>query len=105
MTTAGYGIEESLRVYGTRGPVSITATTAHESTAPTECVGCHGAKGAPIAGDVHITAAKPGAAIVTLTLCQECGRDLANVVGFLCIRDGGWSKLEPRMRRGARRPR
>jgi ribosomal protein S27E len=34
-----------------------------------------------------------------IVLCEECGRDLANAVGFLCLRDGGWSKLEPRKRK------
>jgi hypothetical protein len=37
--------------------------------------------------------------VVTLVLCEECGRDLANAVGFMCIRDGGWNKLQPRSRR------
>ena len=36
-----------------------------------------------------------------LILCEECGRDAANAIGFLCLRDGGWSKLEPRKRRRA----
>jgi len=39
---------------------------------------------------------------VKLTLCEECARDLANAVGFFCLRDGGWSKLEPRKRRAKR---
>jgi hypothetical protein len=39
---------------------------------------------------------------VQIVLCEECGRDAANAIGFLCLRDGGWSKLEPRKRRAAR---
>lgn len=35
---------------------------------------------------------------VNLVLCEECGRDAANAIGFLCVRDGGWSKIEPRKR-------
>ncbi len=57
------------------------------------CEGCMGNKGQPLAALVFV-----GTATV-FTLCQECGRDLANAVGFMCIRDGGWSKLEPRKRR------
>ena len=33
---------------------------------------------------------------IEIALCQECGRDAANAIGFMCVRDGGWSKLEPR---------
>jgi hypothetical protein len=33
---------------------------------------------------------------VRIVLCEECGRDAANAIGFMCVRDGGWSKLEPR---------
>lgn len=36
--------------------------------------------------------------VVSFTLCEECARDFANVVGFFCVREGGWSKLEPRKR-------
>ena len=36
---------------------------------------------------------------VTIALCEVCGRDLANAVGYMCIRDGGWSKLEPRKKK------
>jgi len=60
------------------------------------CTGCGGEKKAPIATIVHI-----GRGGVRITLCQECGRDAANAIGFMCIREGGWSKLEPRKRKAA----
>lgn len=63
------------------------------------CTGCHGEKKAPIATIVHISHRGGG---VQLTLCQECARDAANAIGFFCIRDGGWSKLEPRKRKTAK---
>lgn len=73
----------------------ITATANREDD-PTACTGCKGEKKAPLAARVDI------GEHVTIALCEECGRDLANAVGFMCIRDGGWSKLEPRKkRRGA----
>ena len=31
-------------------------------------------------------------------VCEECGRDATNAIGFMCARDGGWSKLESRKR-------
>jgi hypothetical protein len=40
--------------------------------------------------------------VTKLVLCQECGRDAANAIGFMCVGEGGWSKLEPRKRRAAR---
>lgn len=60
------------------------------------CAGCRGSKGAPIAGIISV------GDDITFPICQECGRDLANAVGFMCVREGGWSKLEPRKRRGAK---
>jgi hypothetical protein len=39
---------------------------------------------------------------IEFALCEECGRDAANAIGFMCIRDGGWSKLEPRKRKVVR---
>ena len=59
------------------------------------CAGCHGSKGAPIATILSIYHGDVG---VTVALCEECGRDAANAIGFMCIRDGGWSKLEARKR-------
>lgn len=41
--------------------------------------------------------------VVSFVLCEECARDLANVVGAFCLRNGGWSRLEPRKRK-PRRP-
>jgi hypothetical protein len=64
---------------------------------PDRCAGCAGKKQAPIAAVLSIYSAVEFHSIgSTLALCEECGRDLANAVGFMCIRDGGWSKLEPR---------
>ena len=60
------------------------------------CSACGGTKGAPIATILSIYHRELG---VTLALCEECGRDTANAVGFMCVRDGGWSKLEPRKRK------
>ena len=65
---------------------------------PRDCAGCGGDKGAPIAGVVSILRARSGLGI-SIALCEECGRDVANAIGFLCIRDGGWSKIEPRKRK------
>lgn len=62
-----------------------------------DCAGCGGTKQAPIAGIVSIL--RESGVGISIALCHECGRDLANAVGFLCIRDGGWSKLEPRRRK------
>jgi hypothetical protein len=63
---------------------------------PACCSGCGGAKEVPIATILSIYHRDLG---VTLALCEVCARDLANAVGFFCIRDGGWSKLEPRKRK------
>jgi hypothetical protein len=74
----------------------ITALSpASDPVTPASCAGCGGKKEAPIATIVAIYHLSLG---VTLALCEVCGRDLANAVGFMCIRDGGWSKLEPRKR-------
>ncbi len=63
------------------------------------CAGCAGAKKAPIATVLSIYNEVGVQGIgTTIALCEECGRDVANAVGFMCIRDGGWSKLEPRKR-------
>ncbi len=64
------------------------------------CAGCHGTKGAPIATLLSIYHEDVG---VSIALCQECGRDAANAVGFMCIRDGSWSKLEPRKKKPPQR--
>lgn len=69
----------------------ITALTPEDAGAI--CTGCHGQKKAPIAAIVVVAHGDDG---VELTLCEECGRDLANAVGFMCIKDGGWSKIVPR---------
>lgn len=71
----------------------LEATAASHDDDARECTGCKGAKGAPLAARVHI-----GNDGVNIVLCEECGRDLANAIGFMCVRDG-WSKLEPRKRR------
>lgn len=66
----------------------------------TDCAGCAGTKGAPIAVILSISHRDLG---VSLALCEVCGRDTANAVGFMCVRDGGWSKLEPRRAASLRR--
>jgi hypothetical protein len=78
----------------------ITELPRAEQT-PKDCTGCGGAKGAPLASVVHVFRDHEDAGVL-MVLCEECGRDLANAVGFMCIKDGGWSKLEPRKRKAAR---
>ena len=63
---------------------------------PSICMGCGGTKDAPIATIVGIYHRDLG---ITLALCEVCGRDAANAIGFMCICDGGWSKLEQRKRK------
>lgn len=63
------------------------------------CAGCGGTKDAPIATIFSIYHHSIG---VTIALCEVCGRDAANAIGFMCIREGGWSKLEPRKRKPKR---
>ena len=74
----------------------IEARTPIGDKQPALCSGCGGTKEAPIAAILLIYHRDLG---VTIALCEECGRDTANAVGFMCIRDGGWSKLEPRKRK------
>lgn len=76
--------------------MSVSASTAKLPSS--SCAACRGKKGAPIAGTLCF------GEYVPFAFCEECGRDVANAVGFLCIRDGGWSKLEPRKRRAPRSP-
>jgi hypothetical protein len=83
--------------------VSVEARTIvpGNSAEPHDCAGCGGEKEAPLAGVVSIY--RPhGALGFSFVLCEECGRDAANAIGFLCIRDGGWSKIEPRKKKAAR---
>jgi hypothetical protein len=74
----------------------ILATSPGADYEATDCVGCGGTKKAPLACVVSIGHGDKG---ITLAICEECGRDTANAIGFMCIRDGGWSKLEPRKRK------
>lgn len=69
---------------------------AGDTVGPADCSGCGGDKGAPLAGVFSIWRNGLDAVSISITLCEECGRDAANAIGYLCIRDGGWSKLEPR---------
>jgi hypothetical protein len=73
----------------------ISANAPGNSTS--KCDGCKGEKAAPLSVIVNLSAGD-----VDFVLCEECGRDLANAVGFFCVRDGGWSKLEPRKRKASR---
>ena len=60
---------------------------------PGSCAACHGSKNAPIACSLTFGEEGP------FCLCEICARDLSNAVGFFCVRNGGWSKLEPRKRK------
>jgi rRNA maturation protein Nop10 len=81
----------------------IDARTPIGDVPPENCAGCGGTKKAPIAGIFSIYRDAGHLNLgVTLALCEECGRDAANAIGFMCLRDGGWSKLEPRKKRIAR---
>jgi hypothetical protein len=74
----------------------IEARSAEHNTAVglSDCAGCGGSKQAPI---VCLFSVSRGDGLgMTIALCQECGRDAANAIGFMCTREGGWSKLEPR---------
>lgn len=74
--------------------IEARAPIGHEQ--PQICAACGGTKGAPIAVVLAFYHHSIGS---TIALCEECGRDAANAVGFMCVRDGGWSKLEPRKRK------
>lgn len=78
------------------GALVIEAHAPIGDKQPHSCVGCGGTKQAPIATILSIYHQSLG---ITIALCEVCGRDAANAVGFMCIRDGGWSKLEPRKRK------
>lgn len=83
--------------------MSVTAETPEAGRTPKDCTGCGGSKGAPLASVVHVGHVRVDADVsVSMALCEECGRDLANAVAFMCIKDGGWSKLEPKKRKVAR---
>ncbi len=75
--------------------------TPERGCAPKDCTGCGGEKGAPIAAIVYVGTDR---VVPATELCEECGRDAANAIGFMCVRDGGWSKLEPRKRKSPRVP-
>lgn len=76
--------------------IAARAPIGYEREEKQSCAGCGGTKGAPIATFLSIYHCDIGS---TLAFCEECGRDVANAVGFMCVRDGGWSKLEPRKRK------
>lgn len=81
-------------------PITVTnPETAEDIADDPACTGCRGTKGAPLAAVVDIGEGKHAKRIL---LCQECGRDAANAIGFMCVRDGGWSKLEPRKRKATK---
>ena len=70
----------------------------HNRIGQSDCAGCNGSKQAPLATIVSIWR-EPSGLGLTIALCEECGRDAANAIGFMCVRDGGWSKIEPRKRK------
>ena len=80
--------------------VAVAASSRNHS--PQDCTGCGGVKAAPLAAVVYVGRSDTNE--TKLVLCEECGRDLANAVGFMCIRDGGWSKLEPRKKSPKKSP-
>jgi hypothetical protein len=81
--------------------MSVTAVTPgdDERECVEKCVGCKGSKGALIAAIVSIGNTSD---YHWMYICEACGRDIANAIGAMCLRDGGWSKLEPRKRRRSR---
>jgi hypothetical protein len=80
--------------------IEAKAVGPHLLAKPTECAGCGGDKNAPLACVFSIYRGRCNVGI-TIALCEECGRDAANAIGFMCIRDGGWSRIEPRKKRPA----
>ena len=78
--------------------VEMETIGPHVNADPTDCAGCGGAKQAPIAGVLRIRRGHSDVCLA-IALCEECGRDVANAVGFACMRAEGWSKLEPRKRK------
>ncbi len=81
----------------------IEARAPGKNDAGEICTGCDGEKKAPIATIFNIS--HRGSGGVQIVLCEECGRDAANAIGFMCIRDGGWSKLEPRKKKPSKEDR
>jgi hypothetical protein len=80
----------------------IQALAPVGNVSPQSCAGCAGAKQAPIATVLSIYQEVGVHGLgTTLALCEECARDAANAVGFMCVRDGGWSKIEPRKRKAS----
>lgn len=77
--------------------ISARVPAPHDRVGPSDCTGCKGSKQAPLAARIDL------GLDLTFYLCEECGRDAANAIGYMCIRDGGWSKLEPRKRKAAAR--
>jgi hypothetical protein len=84
--------------------MSIVAETPGPGRELTSCTGCRGEKGAPLAAVIYVGRNDITIPVTTLVLCQECGRDAANAIGFMCIREGGWSKLEPRRKKAPSKP-
>ena len=70
----------------------------HDHVSQSDCVGCNGSKQAPLATIVALYR-EPSGIGLTIAFCAECGRDAANAIGFMCVRDGDWSKIEPRKRK------
>ena len=78
--------------------IAARTVQLHDCVAQSDCMGCNGSKQATIATIVSISR-EPSGIGITIALCEECGRDAANAIGFMCVRDGGWSKIEPRKRK------
>jgi hypothetical protein len=81
--------------------MSIVAETPGPGRERKDCTGCGGAKCAPLAAVVYVGSGRTDTTDLAtkIVLCQKCARDAANAIAFMCIRDGGWSKLEPKKRK------
>ena len=79
--------------------IEARSVEMNSAIGPGACAGCGGSKQAPIACVLSVL--RGDGLGVTIAFCEVCGRDAANAIGFMCIRDGGWSKLEPRKKKKA----
>jgi hypothetical protein len=79
--------------------IAANAPTERQRDQPRLCIDCNDEKQAPIATILSIGRTSN---YDHMPICEECGRDLANAIGFMCIREGGWSKIEPRKRKAKR---
>lgn len=74
----------------------ISAFSPKDEDRDVKCSACDGLKQAPLGCVVYIGLIDKPDTMPAIYLCQTCGRDAANVIGFMCIKEGSWSKLQPR---------